>query len=109
MINKVTNIHGDIKRKLEEFAPMYKLNTDKHIRYKSFDEGDNMIVHLRKERIAIGEYNKLKQKKIKSFHIFQNINYNAYVINHPNTFVISKIFNIQDLHDYYGLEPLSSF
>ena len=80
---------------------MYKANADKHRRYKSFTEGDLVMVHLRRERLPIGEYNKLKQKKIGPFYILQKINDNAYDVDLPGSYAISKI-NIQDLHEYHS-------
>lgn len=49
VIDKLTNIHEDIKRKLNEFVAKYKFVANKQRRFKSFDESDLMMVHLGKK------------------------------------------------------------
>lgn len=106
LVDKITNIHGQVKKKLEESVAKYKAAADKHKRFRSFKEGDIVMVHLCKEQVPTGEYHKLKQKNIEPFHILQKINDNTYIIGLPETYVISKTFNVQDLYKYHETKPI---
>lgn len=46
IIEKIINTHEEIKKKLEEFVTKYKLGIDKHRRFKSFAERDQVMIHL---------------------------------------------------------------
>ena len=102
LINKVINVHGEVKNKLEEFTAEYKAIADKHRRLKLYKAGDYVMVHLQKEQVSAGECSKLKQKKIGHFRILQKINDNAYIIDLPEHNAIFNTFNIQDLYKYHG-------
>jgi len=63
------------------------------------------MVHLIKERIPAGSYNKLKPKKHGSFKIVK-ISNNSYVVDLPSDMTMSKTFNVTDLHKYHPIEQL---
>jgi len=48
---------------LEKSNTRYKAAADKRRREKIFEGGDMVIVYLRKERIHVGSYSKLKTNK----------------------------------------------
>ena len=88
LIDKVIDVHGEVKKKFEESTAKYKAIADKHRRFKSYEVGDYVMVYLRKQWIPAGKYSKLKWKKIGPFRIFQKINDNAYIIDLPEHYAI---------------------
>jgi hypothetical protein len=70
----------------------------------TFEFGDQVLAHLRRERFSKNEYNKLKLKKIGPCRILRKFSTNAYELELPHDIGISAIFNVVDLYPYRGLE-----
>ena len=77
----INDLHEQVKMKLQDNSKRYKQKADLKWREVQFNVGDQVIVHLRKERFPKGEYNKLKFKKIGPCKILRNFFVNAYELH----------------------------
>ncbi|VFQ61163.1 unnamed protein product [Cuscuta campestris] len=90
-------IHEQVRSKIEESNNRYKARVDKHRRQVLFDVGDFVWVVLTKDRFLVGEYDKLKERKIRPCEIVQKINDNAYKLRLPGHLRTSDVFNVKNL------------
>jgi len=58
-------------------------------------------VKLHGDKLPSGTYSKLKARNYGPYKVVQKINDNTYLIDLPESFSISKTFNISDIRKYY--------
>ncbi|WVZ97743.1 hypothetical protein U9M48_043257 [Paspalum notatum var. saurae] len=77
------------------------------IRYKgrkhvTFEPGDMVWLHLRKDRFPTLRRSKLMPRAAGPFKVLTKINDNAYILDLPAEFGVSTSFNVADLKPYVG-------
>ena len=95
-------MHEEVRQHIIKMNTQYKAKAEVKRRYKEFQVGNEVMVHLRKECFLVGTYNKLKMKKFGSCKIVKrHDSRNAYEVELPTKLNISTIFNILDLKKFY--------
>ena len=102
MVDLMKNLHVEIILKIEESNAKYKKYVDKNRHNQRFQEGNMVMVYLRKERFPTGSYSKLSKRKIGPCRIIKKIRENAYVVDFLKHMGIDSTFNISYLYFYTG-------
>ena len=97
----IREMHEEVKQKLQSNNLRYKSREDLKSREVNFEEGELVMVHIKKDQFPRGTYNKLKWKKIGSCKIMRKFSTNAYEVELPSDVGISPIFNVLDLYPYH--------
>ena len=102
---RIQQIHLEVKKNLEKVNLRYKIVADQHQRLKLFNEGDLVMVHLRKNHFPTCTYN--NAYKIGPLRVLQKIGDNAYKIDLLADINISNTFNVVDVFEYFPSDEFS--
>lgn len=92
-----------MRQKLQDSNQQYKILTDVR-RPQVFNEGDFVMVYLRKDRFSRGTYHKLTYETVGPCKILKKTNDNAYKVDLPTDLAISPVFNVSYLYVFHGLD-----
>jgi len=100
----ILKMHEITKENIESMTEMYKIAGSEGRKKISFQPGDLVWLHLRKDRFPKLRKSKLMPRADGPFHILEKINDNAYKLDVPTDFGASPTFNVSDLKPYMGDE-----
>lgn len=110
LVDELTTIHAQAGDNLAGTVIKYKRAADKRRREVHFNVGDFVWAVLTKERFPVGQYNKLKHRKIGPVQIVEKVNDNAYRLLLPSHVHTADVFNVKHLFKFEpDTEDLSRF
>ena len=98
-IERIQLIHQQVQEKLEKIQGKYKERHDKHRVYHKFQEGDEVWLHISKERMQ-GEGKKLKPIRYGPFKILKQVGNNAFQLDLPSYMQMYSVVNVENLRLY---------
>jgi Reverse transcriptase (RNA-dependent DNA polymerase)/RNase H-like domain found in reverse transcriptase/Retrotransposon gag protein/Integrase zinc binding domain/Integrase core domain/Zinc knuckle len=104
----VKKIHEKTKEAIAKRSKYYAAWANKHRKKVTFEPGDLVWVHLRKDRFPEKRKSKLMPRGDGPFRVLSKINDNAYKIELPEDYGVSRSFNVADLTPFFGLEGSES-
>ncbi|CAO2147142.1 unnamed protein product [Urochloa humidicola] len=93
-------LHETTKENIERTNAKYKFAADKGRKELTFERGDLVWLHLRKDRFPELRKSKLLPRADGPFKVLEKINDNAYKLDLPANFGVSPTFNVVDLKPY---------
>jgi hypothetical protein len=100
----ILKLHETTKENIESMNGKYKTNGSKGKKHVTFEPGDLVWLHLRKDRFPDLRKSKLLPRVDGPFQVLERINDNAYKLELPADFGVGPRFNIADLKPYLGEE-----
>jgi hypothetical protein len=97
-------MHETTKENIETMNAKYKLAGSRGKKHVTFEPGDLVWLHLRKDRFPDLRKSKLLPRADGPFKVVAKINDNAYKLELHSDFGVSPTFNIADLKPYLGEE-----
>jgi hypothetical protein len=96
------NLHEQTKQNIAAANAKYQVAVNKGRKLVTFEPGDMVWLHLRKDRFPTLRRSKLMPRAAGPFKVLTKINDNAYILDLPAEFGVSTSFNVADLKPYAG-------
>ena len=96
-VELVKSIHEKVRLQIEKKNEQYACQANKGRRRVTFEPGDWVWIHMRKERFPAQRRSKLNPREDGPFQILEKINDNAYKVDLPGEYNVSSTFNVGDL------------
>ncbi|KAL4282280.1 hypothetical protein GQ457_03G017080 [Hibiscus cannabinus] len=93
----VKRLHQQVKENLERRTQQYERRENKGQKRVTFEVGDWVWVHFRKERFPAQRSSKLLPRGDGPFQVVAKVNENAYKLDLPGEYNVSATFNVSDL------------
>jgi hypothetical protein len=108
-VEQMVNLHEQTHQNIAATDAKYQVVGSKGKKHVTFEYGDMVWLHLRKDRFPTLRRSKLMPCAAGPFKVPTKINDNAYILDLPPEFGVSTSFNVADWKPYLGEdEELSS-
>ena len=101
-VEQMINLHEQTQQNIAAANAKYQITGSKGRKLVTFEPGDMVWLHLRKDRFPTLRRSKLMPRAAGPFKILTKINDNAYTLDLPAEFGVSTSFNVADLKPYAG-------
>jgi hypothetical protein len=98
-IERIQLIHQQVQEQLVKSQGKYKERHDKHRIDHKFQEGDEVWLHISKDRMQ-GEGKKLKPIRYGPFKILKQVGNNAFQLDLPSYMQMYSVVNVENLRLY---------
>jgi hypothetical protein len=101
-VDQMINLHEQTQLNIAAANAKYQITGSKGQKLVTFEPGDMVWLHLRKDRFPTLCRSKLMPRVAGPFKILTKINANAYILDLPSEFGVSTSLNVADLKPYAG-------
>ncbi|WVZ75850.1 hypothetical protein U9M48_023874 [Paspalum notatum var. saurae] len=101
-IDHMITLHEQTQQNIAATNAKYQVAGSKGRKHVTFEPGDMVWLHLRKDRFPTLRRSKLMPRAAGPFKVLTKINDNAYILDLPAEFGVSTSFNVADLKPYVG-------
>jgi len=95
-------LHEKVKLQIQQQNEKYAKYNNKGKREITFEEGDLVWLHLRKDRFPTKRKSKLSPHGDGPFQVLKKVNNNAYKLDLPIEYGVHDTFNVIDLSPFVG-------
>ena len=101
-VEQMNDLHEQTHQNIAATNAKYQIAGSKGRKLVTFEPGDMVWLHWRKDRFPTLRHSKLMPRAAGPFKVLTKINDNAYVLGLPAELGVSTSFNVADLKPYVG-------